>query len=105
MVSFKNARLKRFWRPSNKIKPKVAEEKDVVVKEQPQEVVTIPVNPMIEFFNDMEIIRLQSRDPNLTNKPSYDVGGPVFQNYLIWLQLAELMKLNRKIDELLKKNA
>ena len=104
MASFRNAKLKRFWRPANRVRPKEEEKEKVEIKEQPQEVIT-PVNPMVEFFNDMESIRLQSRDPNLINKPSYDVGGPVFQNYLLWLQLSELMKLNGKMDELLKKNA
>ena len=80
-------------------------EVDVDIKEQPQVIEVNPINPMQEFFNDMNIIQNQSRDPNLTNKPSFDIGGPVFANYLKWLQLAELMKLNRKIDELLEKNA
>ena len=56
---------------------------------------------MQEFFDDMQIIMNQARDPTL-RKPAFDIGGPVFQNYLLWLQLSELMKLNRKIDSLVK---
>ena len=100
MTHWKNVKLKRLWRPENKLKPKSKDvEEDLHVHHEEGAV----VNPMSEFFADMEIIRLQSRDPNLRNKPSYDIGGPVFQNYLLWLQLSELMKLNKKIDRLLEK--
>ncbi len=102
---FTKSGLKRLWRPKVRIKPDEEEEKiEAGVKEQPKEIVLPPANPLQEFFDDMSLIQNQTRDPNL-KKPSFDIGGPVFQNYLLWLQLSELMKLNRKIDKLLKKNA
>ena len=99
--NFTRPGLKRLWRPPNKLKPEPEPEEEVKqdVVEPPKQ--PIPVNPMQEFFDDMGIIREQTRDTNL-RKPSFDIGGPVFQNYLLWLQLAELMKLTRKIDILTK---
>ena len=93
--------LKRLWRPPVTVRPE--EKVDVDIKEQPQIIEAVPINPMIEFFDDMNTIQMQSRDPNI-NKPSFDIGGPIFANYLKWLQLGELMKLNKKIDKLLEKN-
>ncbi len=55
------------------------------------------VNPMQEFFDDCALIQSQARDPYL-RKPTFDVGGPVIHSYLLWLQLAELMKINRKLS-------
>lgn len=92
---------KRLHVDPNPIKP----EEKVEVKYVEEEVVEEPMNPMKEFFDDMEIIRTQALDPTIENKPSYDIGGPVFQNYLLWLQLSELMKMNKKLDEVLKRNA
>ncbi len=62
-----------------------------------EEVVEEQVNPMQEFFDDMGLIMSQARDPYL-RKPTFDVGGPVIQNYLLWLQLSELMKINKKLS-------
>jgi len=100
--NFKNAKLKRLYREPIKVKPVEGETGEPLkeIVEQPK----VITNPMAEFFGDMHVIQQQSRDPNL-QRPSFDIGGPVFQNYLLWLQLSELMKLNKKIDELLKKNA
>ena len=100
MVNRKSG-LKRLWRPPVTVRPE--EKVDVDIKEQPQIVEAAPINPMIEFFDDMNTIQMQSRDSNI-NKPSFDIGGPIFANYLKWLQLGELMKLNKKIDKLLEKN-
>ena len=101
MVNRKSG-LKRLWRPPIRVKPE-EEKVEAEIKEQPQPVEAAPRNPMIEFFDDMNTIQMQSRDPDI-KKTSFDIGGPIFQNYLLWLQLSELMKLNKKIDELLKKN-
>ncbi len=101
---FARSGLKRLWRPKVRVKPDEEEKTELDVKEQLKEIIALPVNPLQEFFDDMSLIQNQTRDPNL-KRPSFDIGGPVFQNYLLWLQLSELMKLNRKMDELLKKNA
>jgi len=96
MPNFTRSGLKRLYREPNKIKPQ-EEVKPKNIVEQAE----VPVSPMQEFFDDMQIIMNQARDPTL-RKPAFDIGGPVFQNYLLWLQLSELMKLNRKIDSLTK---
>lgn len=96
--NFTRSGLKRLWRPPNKLKPDEKVEEPNVVEQAETEV---PVNPLQEFFDDMQIIMRQVRDPYL-KKPSFDIGGPVFSNYLKWLQLAELMKLTRNIDRLTK---
>ena len=95
--NFTRSGLKRLYRPPNKIKPEEKVETKVVEQTEAE----VPANPMQEFFDDMGIIMDQTRDLNL-RKPSFDIGGPGFSNYLLWLQLSELMKLTRKIDSLIE---
>jgi len=105
MVDYtKRPDLKRLHVKPNPIKPeeeKKEEEKEEVKQEVKVEEVKEPINPMQDFFDDMGLIMYHARDPYL-RKPSFDVGGPVIQNYLLWLQLAELMKMNRKLDNVIK---
>ena len=83
-------------------KLKITENKEKVDKVKPKYIVEqAPINPLAQFFDDMSTIQAQARDPNL-NKPSIDVGGPLFQAYVGWLRLSEQMKANRKLNEIIK---
>jgi len=105
MVDYtKRPDLKKLYVKPNPIKPeeeKKEEKKEEVKQEFIVEEEKETRNPMQEFFDDMGLIMYQARDPYL-RKPSFDVGGPVIQNYLLWLQLSELMKMNKKLDSIIK---
>ena len=100
---YKRPDLKKLHVKPNPIKPEEEKSKEVKGKEEEKKFVEIkepePIrSPMQEFFDDMGIIMYQVRDPYL-RKPSFDIGGPVIQNYLLWLQLSELMKINKKLSD------
>ena len=48
-----------------------------------------------QFMNDMMLIGDQVKDRNLV-KPVFQYGTLEVTNYLLWLMLAELMRLNDK---------
>lgn len=49
------------------------------------------------FFNDMQLIGNQVRNPSI-KKPNFHYGDLSVTNYLLWLVLAELMIQNTKSE-------
>jgi hypothetical protein len=49
-------------------------------------------------MNDMQMLGNQIKDRNLV-KPTFHYGDASVSNYLLWLVLGELMKLNDKLEE------
>lgn len=71
--------------------------KDMKVEavEVPQEIKSIDRKDLNlqHFFNDMQLIGLQTKDNSL-KKPTFFYGDLSVTNYLLWLILAELMIRN-----------
>ena len=60
--------------------------------EEPKEELNIQT-----FMNDMQMLGDQIKDKNLV-KPTFHYGDASVSNYLLWLVLGELMKLNDKLE-------
>ena len=50
------------------------------------------------FMDDMRILGEQVIDKKLS-KPLFNYGDLAVTNYLLWLMLGEMMKLNNKLEE------
>ena len=48
------------------------------------------------FMNDMDNLEKQTRDSNI-KKTTFEYGNLEVTNYLLWLLLGEIMKLNDKL--------
>jgi len=51
-----------------------------------------------QFFNDMQMLGEQVRSKE-TVKPTFHYGDASVTNYLLWLLLGEIMKLNDELNE------
>lgn len=51
-----------------------------------------------DFMNDMRLLDEQLKDKDLV-KPPMNVGDGGITNYLLWLCLGELIKLNNQLEE------
>jgi len=51
-----------------------------------------------DFMNDMRILDEQLKDRELV-KPNFDFGSNVVTNYINWLLLGEIMRLNDNLED------
>jgi len=58
----------------------------------------LPGTSLQDFMNDMKDLGKATQDRNLTKPSSFNYGDASVSNYLLWLILAELMKLNDKLE-------
>lgn len=66
---------------------------DIMDEETPEKELTLQ-----NFMDDMRMLGDQVKSRELA-KPPFNYGDLGVTNYLLWLMLGEMMKLNDKLDE------
>jgi len=59
----------------------------------------MPGTTLQDFMNDMKDLGKATQNKDLVKPASFNYGDGSVTNYLLWLVLAELMKLNDKLEE------